>query len=182
MNRYLRACLFALVSVVVLFARRMLRHRLPLQPASPIKLGRTVRLNKLPQRIVSLAPSNTEIIYALGLADRVVGVTDFDNYPPEVKNKQSIGGFSDPNLEKVVSLSPDLVVAAPIHEKQVVPQLEAKGIDRHGTGAPRHLTRYSQPSPWSGRPPARTARPADLVSQMQRRIKAVTDKTDRSDA
>ncbi len=57
------------------------------------QLGRTVTINKIPQRIISLAPSNTEILYALGLADKVVAVTDYDDYPPEVKDKPSIGGL-----------------------------------------------------------------------------------------
>ncbi|MDI3497358.1 ABC transporter substrate-binding protein [Archaeoglobus sp.] len=70
-----------------------------------------------PQRIVSLAPSNTEILFAIGAGDRVVGVTDYCNYPPEVVEKKekgelvSIGGYTTINIEKVVSLKPDLVVA-----------------------------------------------------------------------
>lgn len=71
-----------------------------------------------PQRIVSLAPSNTEILFAIGAGDRVVGVTDYCNFPPEVVEKKergelvSIGGYTTINIEKVVSLKPDLVVAS----------------------------------------------------------------------
>jgi len=71
-----------------------------------------------PQRIVSLAPSNTEILFAIGAGDRVVGVTDYCNYPPEVVEKRergelvSIGGYTTVNIEKIVSLNPDLVVAS----------------------------------------------------------------------
>jgi iron complex transport system substrate-binding protein len=75
-----------------------------------------------------LASSNTDILYALGLADCVVPVTDFDNYPSEIKERPSIGGFATPTLEKVISLSPDLAVAAPIHMTRVIPELEAKAI------------------------------------------------------
>lgn len=80
--------------------------------------GYKVVVKKYPKRIVSLAPSNTEILFALGLGNRVVGVTDYCNYPPEVvKLKKegkivSVGGFSTINVEKVVALKPDLVVAA----------------------------------------------------------------------
>jgi iron complex transport system substrate-binding protein len=63
-----------------------------------------------PLRIVSLAPSMTEMIYALGLGDRIVGVTDFCDSPPEAKEKPKIGGMSNPSLEAVVSMKPDIVM------------------------------------------------------------------------
>ncbi len=80
--------------------------------------GFKVVVKKYPKRIVSLAPSNTEILFALGLGNRVVGVTDYCDYPPEaVKLKEegkieSVGGFSTINVEKVIALKPDLVVGA----------------------------------------------------------------------
>ena len=63
-----------------------------------------------PGRIVSLAPNLTEILFALGLGDRIVGVTSFCDYPEEAKKKPKIGGMSNPSLEAVVSLKPNLVV------------------------------------------------------------------------
>jgi iron complex transport system substrate-binding protein len=63
-----------------------------------------------PKRIVSLAPSMTEILYALGLGENIVGVTTFCDYPEEAKAKPKIGGMSNPSLEAVVSLKPDIVV------------------------------------------------------------------------
>ncbi len=63
-----------------------------------------------PQRIVSLAPSTTEILFALGLGDRIVGVTSFCDYPEEAKKKPKIGGMSNPSLEAVITIKPDLVV------------------------------------------------------------------------
>jgi iron complex transport system substrate-binding protein len=68
------------------------------EPASP------------PRRIVSLAPSMTEILYALGLGENIVAVTTFCDYPEEAKKKPKIGGMSNPSLEAVVSLKPDIVV------------------------------------------------------------------------
>ena len=62
------------------------------------------------QRIVSLAPSVTEILFALGLGDSVVGATEYCTYPPEAKKVERIGGFASPNIEKIISLSPDLVI------------------------------------------------------------------------
>jgi iron complex transport system substrate-binding protein len=64
----------------------------------------------LPQRIVSLSPSLTETLFALGLGDRVVGVTRYCQYPPEARNKPRVGGYHDPNYEAIVALRPDLVV------------------------------------------------------------------------
>lgn len=64
-----------------------------------------------PQRIVSTAPSATEMLYALGLGDRVVGVTTFCHYPPEAAKKPKIGDYMHPSLETIVGLRPDLVVS-----------------------------------------------------------------------
>jgi ABC-type Fe3+-hydroxamate transport system substrate-binding protein len=63
-----------------------------------------------PKRIVSLAPSVTEIMFALGLGENIVGVTTFCDYPEEAKKKPKIGGMSNPSLEAILSLKPDLVV------------------------------------------------------------------------
>ncbi|MDO5846019.1 MAG: helical backbone metal receptor [Methanocorpusculum sp.] len=73
--------------------------------------GTTVRIQTEPQRIVSLAPANTEILFALGLGDKVVGVTEYCTYPEEAKSKTIIGGYSTVNIERVISQKPDLIVA-----------------------------------------------------------------------
>lgn len=68
-----------------------------------------------PMRIISTAPSVTEMLYALGLGDRVVGVTTFCHYPPEVREKPKIGTYMYPNLETMLELRPDLVVVLQEH-------------------------------------------------------------------
>jgi iron complex transport system substrate-binding protein len=68
-------------------------------------------LSAPPQRIVSLAPNITEILFSLGLEERVVGVTRYCDYPPQAVKKEKIGGLLDPNMEKIQALRPDLVVA-----------------------------------------------------------------------
>lgn len=73
--------------------------------------GKEITIAKKPKRIVSLMPSNTEIVFALGAGDSVVGVIDWDNYPKEVLSIEKIGGL-DFNVEKVMSLEPDLVLAS----------------------------------------------------------------------
>ena len=71
--------------------------------------GRKIYLAKTPARIVSLAPSVTEMLFAIGAADQIVGVTQFCNYPPEALKKPKVG-YANPNLESLVALQPDLVV------------------------------------------------------------------------
>jgi len=90
-------------------------------------LGREVYLESIPQRIVSLAPSHTEILFALGLGDRVVGVTRYCNYPEEAKEKEKIGGFATAEIEKIIALKPDLILAFGTLQKSLVTELEDKG-------------------------------------------------------
>ena len=90
--------------------------------------GNAVTVPAEPERIVSLSPSHTEILFALGLGGRLVGTTTYCNYPPEVADTPRVGGFSDVDLEQVVGLAPDLVLASTIHSTEVVPRLEELGI------------------------------------------------------
>ena len=64
-------------------------------------LGRNIFIKESPQRIVSLAPGITETLYAMNLADKIVGVTSFCNWPAAAKQKQRIGGFINPSIEKI---------------------------------------------------------------------------------
>lgn len=74
-------------------------------------LGHEYQLGPPPQRIISLAPNLTEILFELGLGDRIVGLTRFCNYPPQVAAIEKVGGYLDPSLEKIVALKPDLILA-----------------------------------------------------------------------
>ena len=95
-------------------------------------LGRLVAINGTPQRIVSLAPSNTEILFALGLGDKVVGVSDYCDYPPEALEKEKVMGYSTPNIEKIVALNPDLVLAGYGNPIDVIYTLEGLGLTVFG--------------------------------------------------
>lgn len=81
-----------------------------------------------PQRIVSLSPGNTEILFALGAGDRVVGVTSYSDYPPEAKTKPTVGGYHAPDLEKVIALEPDMVFAMGEIQDKYVRMLRKAGI------------------------------------------------------
>jgi iron complex transport system substrate-binding protein len=91
--------------------------------------GRALTLPAPPRRIVSLVPSVTEILFAVGAGDILVGVTDFCDYPPEARRKPHVGGMLAPNLETLVTLKPDLVVATPSgNERETFDQLDRLGI------------------------------------------------------
>lgn len=89
--------------------------------------GRTLTLSSTPKRIISLAPAYTEILFALGLGDRVVGVTNFCNKPEEAKSKEKVGDAFNLNREKIVALKPDLVFVAGTAESAYVKEIEKLG-------------------------------------------------------
>ncbi len=89
--------------------------------------GTEVELTGEIERIVSLAPSGTEILFAIGAGDRVVGVDDFSNFPPETAGIDRIGSLT-PDIERIVALEPDLVVAASITSPDDIEKLRAAGI------------------------------------------------------
>ena len=90
--------------------------------------GRTVVVPAQPQRVVSLSPAVTEIIYALGAQDILVGRTDFCEYPAEALDIPSIGGISNLNIESIMSRNPDLVISGSMVGKKVTDQMDAMGI------------------------------------------------------
>jgi iron complex transport system substrate-binding protein len=101
--------------------------------------GRTVRIPQPVTRIVSLAPSLTETVYALGLQDRLVGDTDYCDYPPEAQKKQKVGGAINPSLEEIAHLHPDVVlVTRHLNTLDTVHSLDALGIPSYATD-PRNV-------------------------------------------
>jgi iron complex transport system substrate-binding protein len=88
--------------------------------------GYALTMTTIPQRVVSVAPSNTQIMFAIGAGSKVVGLTDYDNYPYNFSawvaagNMTSIGGYATPNKEAIAALHPDLILATPINDVDVV--------------------------------------------------------------
>ncbi|MCR4432019.1 MAG: cobalamin-binding protein [Tepidanaerobacteraceae bacterium] len=146
--------------------------------AFPLKvkdqMNRQVIMGKEPQRIVSLAPSNTEILFALGLGEKVVGVTNYCDYPEEAKSKEKIGGFSDPNLEKIVSLKPDLVVATDMHQ-DIVEQMEKLNIPAVVL-VPKNIPDMLNSIKILGMISGKESESLRLIKALENRIKAVEDK------
>lgn len=98
--------------------------------------GRSVNIPEKPTRIVSLAPSITETLFALGLGDQLVGDTDYCEYPPEARLKSRVGPVLNPNLEKIVELKPDLVLGSrEANRIETADRLERLGIPLYGVTA-----------------------------------------------
>jgi iron complex transport system substrate-binding protein len=114
----------------------------PAVPSSPAThdvidgYGRTVHIPVNPSRIISLAPSLTETLYALGVEDRLVGDTDYCDYPPDAQKKPKVGGVINPNLEQIAALHPDLVLMAKEGNLlETVRALDTLGIPNYATDA-----------------------------------------------
>ncbi len=90
--------------------------------------GNKVVIEKKPERIISAAPSNTEILFGLGLGDKIVGVTSYCDYPSEAKSKPQIGDLFTPNVERIIELQPDIVINAWSINDEMKKQLEEAGI------------------------------------------------------
>jgi iron complex transport system substrate-binding protein len=135
--------------------------------------GREVRLAEAPRRIVSLVPSVTELVYALGGDDRLVGRTDFCDYPPAVREKRSVGGMLAPSLETIVALKADLVVATRDgNREETFVQLGRLGIPTFVAGAD-HVVNVYDLIARVGRLTGRDAAVAPLVAGLEQRIASV---------
>jgi len=129
--------------------------------------GRNVNVPDRPQRLVSLAPNITEIVYALGLGDELVGDTDYCDFPPEAKNKPHVGTMLNPSLERIVALKPDLALGTPeANRRETADQLERLGIPVYGVTA-NTLAGTLTSIEDLGRILGRGAEAGKLVAQMQ---------------
>ncbi|NLY79892.1 MAG: ABC transporter substrate-binding protein [Lysinibacillus sp.] len=91
--------------------------------------GVEVAFEQIPETVISLQPSNTEILFALGVGDKVIGVTEYDKYPEEVNDIEKVSDSMTVNTERVVELNPDVVIAYTIGGEEQVEQLEAAGLN-----------------------------------------------------
>ena len=138
-------------------------------------LGRRVTLHGPAQRIVSLAPSNTEILFAIGAGAKVVGRDEFSDYPAEAKAVASVGGsMGQYSTEAIVALQPDLVLAAEINSPELVKSLEDLGLTVYYLSNPKTLEEmYGNleiAAKLAGTDPAR------LVDSLKARVAAIDEK------
>ena len=137
------------------------------------ELGRSVRVVENPQRIVSLAPSVTETLFALGLSDRIAGVTSYCDYPPEAKTKEQIGDTLKPSIEKIIALKPDLVIASIASQlESFVQKLEGAGIPVY-VSSPRNLEETINSIQAIGNLTGAADKAKDLTATLRARIEQV---------
>ncbi|MCS6775853.1 MAG: ABC transporter substrate-binding protein [Chloroherpetonaceae bacterium] len=145
-------------------------------PGFPITVtdarGRTLTLSAPPQRIVSLAPSNTELLFDLGLGERIVGVTTACDYPPEAKQKPQIGGAYNLSVERVLGPGPDLVVAFGSINQKPIAQLERASVPVLTLDA-RTVSEVYEAIRLLGRATGTAARAEAIVQRMQQRMAAI---------
>jgi iron complex transport system substrate-binding protein len=141
-------------------------------------LERTVTLSAPAQRIVSLAPANTEILFAIGAGDQIVGRDSFSDYPPESGSVQDIGGsFGEYDLEAILALQPDLVLAGEINSPELVASLEDLGLTVFLLPNPTGFTELYNNLETVGKLTGHVTEAADLSESLSARVDAVESAT-----
>lgn len=137
--------------------------------------GQIVTIEKEPKRIVSIIPGMTEVAFALGIGDRVVGVTENDNYPEEVEKIEKVGDMTI-NTEKVLALKPDLVLASPLNG-EAVEQLRKLGLTVLSVDG-QNLDEVYELIRRVGKATGTEDEAEKVISQMEDEKKAVLEKVD----
>ena len=114
--------------------RRFLLALLLALPACAQREGSVPMRSRIPKRIISVVPSATEMLFALGVGDRVIAVGDYDRFPPEVESRPRIGGLLNPNIEKIIEMKPDLVLTYGSQEVLRAPSTAPRVLLRPGGG------------------------------------------------
>ncbi len=136
-------------------------------------LGRSVKIRANPKRIISLAPNITEILFALGLGDRIAAVTSYCDFPAEAKTKEKIGDTLHPNLERIIGLKPDLVLTTTASQlEDMTNKLDQLAIPVYVTN-PRTVRETVATIRKLGEATGAGARAAEIADEMERRISAV---------
>jgi iron complex transport system substrate-binding protein len=140
-------------------------------------LGRAVSLPAPAQQIVSLAPSNTEILFALGAGSQVVGRDELSDFPAEAADLPSVGGgFGDYSNEDIVALKPDLVLAAEINPPELVGALEELGLVVYWLPNPTSMNELFTNLETVGRLTGRGKEASELITSLKARVVAVEEK------
>ncbi|MBM7624407.1 ABC transporter substrate-binding protein [Sporohalobacter salinus] len=140
-------------------------------------LNREVVIDNKPQRIVSLAPSHTETLFALKAGNRIVGVTEYADYPQEANKLDKIGTIKEPNVEKIIKLQPDLVLAAGITPKEVITRLSELGIDVIGLN-PKNVSEIIESISLIGKVTGQVKKANTITSEMKNRLEDITETVD----
>ena len=154
------------------------------QATFPMKItdatGKDITLEAPPEKIVSLIPSNTEILFGLGLNDEIVGVTDNDDYPAEATKKDKVGGM-DYNVEKIIALSPDIVFAHASgmgNSKGAIEQLEAAGVKVFVVADAKNFNETYTTIEQLGQATGKLEEAKKIVANMKAKVKEIETKLD----
>lgn len=140
-------------------------------------LDRQVTLGKPAQKIISIAPSNTEILYALGAGSQVIGRDSFSDYPEEAKALPDVGGgWGELNTEQIVSLQPDLVLAAQINTAEQVKTLEDLGLTVFYLANPKDFDGLYTNLQTVARLTGRQTEAETLIASLKKRVHTVQEK------
>ncbi len=140
-------------------------------------LDREVKLDSPAQKIVSLAPSNTEILFAVGAGAQVIARDDFSDYPEEAKALPGVGGsMGEFNIEAIVALEPDLVLASELNTPEFIKSLEDLGITVYYVGNPKTFEEMYQLLEIVAQLSGHEEEAQTLVESLQGRVKAVDEK------
>jgi len=126
-------------------------------------------------RYISLAPSATEILFALGLDEEIVGVSSYCNYPQGIRNKESVGNFSNPNIEKIISLKPDYIFCTGLEQAPVVTELKTLKLNVY-VSDPSNIKELFDSIREIGKITDRTHQAESLIKGMQEEIAETTNK------
>lgn len=128
--------------------------------------GTEITIEKEPERIVSTSTSDTEILFALGLGDKIYGVSDFDNYPEEAKDKPKMGGVVEPNVEAILEQEPDLVVTGNSISEEAAQNIRDLGITLYQTD-PKNMEEVFDVIRETGLITNRQKEAEDVIEEMQ---------------
>lgn len=140
-------------------------------------VGREVTLESVPERIVSMSPSNTEILFAIGAGDQIVGRDDFSDYPEAALDIASIGStYGELNSEIIVEMNPDLVLAAGITPEEHVTALESVGLTVYVLGNPTDFEGLFENLRTAGELTGHQSEAETLVLELEARYQAIVDR------
>jgi iron complex transport system substrate-binding protein len=140
-------------------------------------LGRNVTLQSVPERIISLAPSNTEILFAIGAEDQLIGRDTFSDFPEKAQDIPDIGGgYGELNTELIVSMKPDLVLAAELTPPEQIKALEDLGLNVFLLKNPVTFEEMYANLVTVGKITGHEDQAASLVEQLKSRVSAVKEK------
>lgn len=164
----MRRFLIAVAGVLVLLsARQIWRMESPGTPAPDS-----------PRRLVSLAPNLTGLLFELGAGDQVVGVTRYCDYPAEARNREQVGDFIHPSLEKMVALRPDLILAEHWPSSRTVERLRRLRLPVQELTSPTSLEEIYRLVVQVGKLVQREPEAADLVARMRRQADSIAEVSD----